>query len=129
MKLLFGEFLLSFDAEQDLLSAFQFCAVKRLLVALNFTKQIFFDAIGQIFGNLRFCAAQNKWPNASSKPAPGEGISFGIVASRELGATAEHPGHGKGHETPEIQQPVFDRCSKKDEPMFGAESAGILRGL
>src|SRR5579859_1470078 len=129
MELLLRQFLLSLDLEQELLGGFELGSVKRFLLALNFTKQIFLDPIRQVLGHLRFGPAQQKGSDASRPASAGQRIAFGIVKSGKLSAAAEHARHGERHKTPEIEQPVLDWCSREDQPMIGFKRTRNLSGL
>src|SRR5438874_2467071 len=100
MKLLLRQFLLRLYAQQQLLSALEFGAVERLLLAFDFAKQILFDAVGQILRHLALCPAQNKWPHARCQTPAGKWVALRIVETGKLRPAAEHARHGKGHETP-----------------------------
>src|ERR1043165_2816754 len=100
MKLLFREFLLCFDAEEQLLRALQLGPIESFLFALDFAVQIFLDTIRQILGNLRLGSAQQKRPDPGRKPFSSERIAFGIIDSTELRAAAENTWHGESHQAP-----------------------------
>ena len=120
---------LGFHAEQDLLSAFELGAVKRLLFAFHFAEQILLDAIGQILGDLAFGATQQEGTHSRGQRRPGERIIFGIEATCELRAVAEHARHGKGDNAPEIEQPILDGRAGERQAMVGLQRARGLRGL
>ena len=129
MKLLLCQFLLGLDAQQHLLGMLEFRPVERLLFPFDFAEQIFLDAIGQILGDLGFGPAQEEGTHAGSEPPPGEGVAFGVVDFSELGTAAEHAGHGKGHQAPEIQQPVFDGRAGQHQAVLGRQRARHLGRL
>ena len=64
MELLLGEFFLALDAQEELLSALEFGAVEGLLFTFDFAEEVFFDAVGQVLGDLAFGAAQEEGPDA-----------------------------------------------------------------
>ena len=129
MELLLGEFFLGFDAQEELLGALEFGAVEGLLFAFDFAEEVFFDAVGQIPGDLTLGAAQEEGPDARGQAAAGKGIAFGVVEFGKLGAAAEDAGHGKGHEAPEVAEAILDGGAAQDQAMVGVQSAGDLRGL
>ncbi len=52
-----------------------------------------------------------------------------VEAFLEIGAAAEHAGHGEGHERPHVEQAVLDWRAGEDEAVLGIELAGAFGGL
>ena len=112
-----------------MLRAFQLGAIKRLLLAFNFAEQIFLHAVRQIAGDLGLRAAEQERADARGEAAACVWVFLRIVKLAELRTAAEHAGHGKGHQAPQIQQAILDGRAAEDEAVFGAQGAGDLRGL
>ena len=55
-------------------------------------------------------------------------IVLPVVEAAKLGAAAQHARHRKGHQAPQIQQPVFDGRATQHQAMFSTQRAGFETG-
>ena len=127
--MLFGQFLLRLERQEQLLGAFEFGAVEGLLLPFDFAEEIFLDAVGEVFGDLAFGAAEEEGADPGRESPAGEGVVFGIVEFGELGAVSEQAGHGEVHEAPQVQETVFDGGAGQHEAIARAERAGHPGGV
>ena len=125
----FIELRIGLDVQQREARALEFGAVERGLFAVEFAEEILLDALGEVLGDLAFRAAQDEGPHPRGEPAAGEGIAALVEVLREVSAPPEHAGHGEGHDAPEIEQAVLDRCAAECQAVRGLQGAGGARGL
>ena len=90
------------------MSSLELGLVEGLLFALEFTEQVFLDALRQVLGDLHLGAPQQERTDACRKTSPAKGVFLGVEKFLKIPPVAEDAGHRKGHQAPEIHQLVLN---------------------
>ena len=121
----------------DLLAAAtQFGQVEFPLVFTQFAIATFLDPVGQILSDLAFEPAQHQRSEFRRQPAARDLLGPGrvLAAARFVGFVeivlrTEIAGLDEIHDTPEIEQPVFQRRAREGETLIGSKLFHRLRHL
>ena len=119
METEFIQLLAGLDVEQHLLRPFELRLVKGFLRAFQFAVQFLLHPIRQIGRYLGLGAAQKERADSRAETPLGQHVAGLIKALDELGPIAQHAGHGEGHQTPEVEQPVLDGRAGERQPIIG----------
>jgi hypothetical protein len=116
-------------AEHEMLGAGEFFLVQLGLAAAHLAEHVFFTAGGQIAGHLAFGAAQQEGAQTRGEALGGARVFAAVEVTVEVAAIAERTGRGEGHEAPQVEQAVFERCTGQNEAVVSTELARGTGGL
>ncbi len=119
-----------------LAAAAQFGEIQFALFVAERAVAAFLDAVGQIFGDVLFQAAQQQRTQLGGKPfardaLDGLGVfaAFRLVGFEEMFLVAEVAGLDEIHDAPQIEQPVFQRRAGERDFVLALQLLHRLRDL